>query len=302
MQLGPEELNIINQTFAALPFAEDASALRNLQDEKNNRDFPAMFDVDGKTKDEAKIDTAALEYAKRVSDTASPELFDEAGEPNLNTVSKEHAAKVVEICSFFEQYRQDFFNNDKSQNITAKQRGWVKGFENALPFLNDKNKSRAENLIKNISANLPESISKTIVNAYRYDYKMMQVVAKELKKDKSNKILKNKMNTYAKIFVGSFFKNIGKVKEPEDIIAYSEMAVNANAMIQENDFGRRYSRTTQYYETKSKILQYKCDAYRELGDFKKANETQADINRFQNAALNANIYGKATAANDYFYK
>ena len=47
----------------------------------------------------------------------------------------------------------------------------------------------------------------------------------------------------------------------------------------------------EYYQTKSKILTYVRNAYQAMGDFKKVNQANLDIAKFNMAAERAQDYG-----------
>ena len=209
----------------------------------------------------------------------------------MQTATRESAHEVYKVCSAFENYRKDFFATPKKEKTDKEIEATLADFRNAWQYLTPENKKKMEALADVIGYSLPDNTSKRIANRRRHDFSTLQEMGKTLKKDKNNIALKNKLTTLSRNYVDGFFRDVEKLTEPQDIADLGNMALKANSLIQTNVYNRPYVRTVEYYQTKAKILTYVKNAYQTMGDFKKVNQANLDITKFNMAAERAMDYG-----------
>ena len=264
MELNETELGIINRAFEKMPFPDDPKTIDLLR-EKIKTGIGLLFDNNGESAENLRLDTEANEYAANLP--IEQELFDKDGNA-AKIASKESAAEVLKVCSALEKYRQDFFKTPKTIPTHDEIRSTLDDFRLAWQYLTPENKKKMEGLAETVGYDLPENLSKRIVLRRKNNYDSLQEMAKVLKKDKNNLILKNKLTTQSGMYVANFFDDAQKIMSPKDLVDLCDMAFNATKMIAhkvgfENS---RYVGSYAYFNTRAKILEVKRDAYRALGD------------------------------------
>jgi len=287
MELNETELAIINRAFEKMPFPDDQETIDMLR-EKLETGIDSLFDNNGESAENLRLDTEAKEYADKVP--TDQELFDKEGNP-AETISRESAREVYKVCSSMEKYRRDFFKTPKIEPTDDEIRGTLEDFRLVWQYLTPENKKKMEKLAGVIGYNLPENASKRIASRRRKDYDELQEMAKTLKKDKNNLIIKNKLTTQSRYYVAGFFRDAERLQDPNDVVELGNMALKANSLIQTNEYNKPYSRTAEYYDTKVRILGHILDGYNAMGDHQNANKTTLDISRFKMAADRAMDYG-----------
>lgn len=298
MELNETELAIINRAFEKMPFPDDQETIDMLR-EKLKTGIDSLFDNNGESAENNCLDVEAKEYADKVPTEA--ELFDEEGNP-AQIISRESAREVYKVCSSMENYRKDFFKTPKTEPSDDEIRKTLADFRLVWQYLTPENKEKMKNLAEAIGYNLPENVSKRIAARRRKDYGELQEMAKILKKDKNNFIIKNKLTTQSRYYVAGFFRDVERLKDPGDVVELANMALKANSLIQTNGYNRPYSRTAEYYETKAKILGHVLNGYNAMGDYQNAHKTIQDISKFKDAADRANVKGKQKSLDDFYYK
>ena len=298
MELNETELAIINRAFEKMPFPDNQETIDFLR-EKLKTGVDSLFDNNGESAENMRLDIEAKEYADKVP--AEPELFDKEGNP-VQTISRESAREVFKVCSSLEKYRKDFFKTPKIEPTDDEIRATLADFRVVWGYLTPDNKKKMEKLAGVIGYNLPENASKRIAARRRKDYDELQEMAKTLKKDKNNLIIKNKLTTESRYYVAGFFRDAECLQDPNDVVELGNMALKANSLIQTNEYNKPYSRTAEYYDTKVRILGHILDGYNAMGDHQNANKTTLDISRFKMAADRANIKGKQKSLDDFYYK
>lgn len=287
MELNQEELAIINRAFEKMPFPDDQETIDLLR-EKIKTGVASLFDANGESADNLILNKEASDYADKIP--SEPELFDKDGNP-VQTATRESAHEVYKVCSAFENYRKDFFATPKKEKTDKEIEATLADFRNAWQYLTPENKKKMEALADVIGYSLPDNTSKRIADRRRHDFSTLQEMGKTLKKDKNNIALKNKLTTLSRNYVAGYFRDVEKLTKPQDIADLGNMALKANSLIQTNVYNRPYVRTVEYYQTKSKILTHVKNAYQAMGDFKKVNQANLDIAKFNMAAERAQDYG-----------
>ena len=205
--------------------------------------------------------------------------LDKEGNP-AQVVSRESAHEVWKVCSALEKYRQDFFKTPKETPTNDQTRETLADFRLALQYLTPENKKKMEALDEIVGYNLPENVSLRIAQHRERDYDSLQEMAKALKKDKKNSILKNALTEKSRRYVEGFFRDIPLIVNPEHVVKLGDMALKVNSLIPMTPYGAQYKKTKLYRKKNIEILSWIQKGYLAIGSetaLDKARSTRVKI-------------------------
>ncbi len=295
IELNTEEKNIIKNAFDLLPNPDNYHDLAKLK-QRSQTGMDQLFDDNGNNAEESSLCFAANHYLESITTNQSPVLFDDKGEampaPRIN-----EAKEVVRVCLVLEDYKNYLVSSLNQDKTDEQKRSMIQELRSVEPYLDDEDKRKFNNVIKRIGLNLPEIISEYVVNRRNNDYCTLQEMAKALKKDKDNAILKNKLTTSSRSFVFSYFEDVKKIVSPVHIAELGEKALKANSLIKSNpyDEAKKYTGTALYYDTQSRIHEVMLEAYRKTNNTAGINSSCVLKKRAEENAERARSYGYKAA-------